>query len=40
VPLGKLTTNLELAWYANRKADSAEFSDTLQHVEALGCRLD
>jgi Domain of unknown function (DUF4129) len=40
VPLGKLTTNLELAWYANRKADSAEFSDTLQQVEALGCRLD
>jgi hypothetical protein len=39
-PLRKLTTNLELAWYANRKADSAEFSDTLQHVEALGCRLD
>jgi hypothetical protein len=39
-PLRKLTTNLELAWYANRKADSAEFSETLQHVEALGCRLD
>jgi Domain of unknown function (DUF4129) len=39
-PLAKLTTNLELAWYANRRAGSAEFADTLQQAEALGCRLD
>jgi hypothetical protein len=39
-PLSKLTTNLELAWYANRRAGSAEYSDTLQQAEALGCRLD
>jgi|HubBroStandDraft_6_1064221.scaffolds.fasta_scaffold127782_2 hypothetical protein len=39
-PLAKLTTNLELAWYANRRAGSAEFAETLQQAEALGCRLD
>ena len=39
-PLAKLTQHLELAWYANRGAGSDEFTDTLQQVEALGCRLD
>jgi hypothetical protein len=39
-PLSKLTRHFELAWYANRGAGSDDFTDTLQQVEALGCRLD
>jgi hypothetical protein len=40
VPLAALTTRLERIWYANRPATSADFSDSLSELEALGCPLE
>jgi hypothetical protein len=39
-PLAALTTRLERIWYANRPATSADFSDSLSELEALGCPLE
>lgn len=39
-PLAALTTRLERIWYANRPANSADFSDSLRELEALGCPLE
>lgn len=36
--LAGLTRVFELAWYANRGADEAAFSQTLEALERLGCR--
>ena len=39
-PLTALTTRLERIWYANKPASSADFSDSLRELEALGCPLE
>jgi hypothetical protein len=36
--LAGLTRVFELAWYANRGADEAAFSETIEALERLGCR--
>jgi hypothetical protein len=39
-PLAALTTRFERLWYANRPANSDDFSDSLRDLEALGCPLE
>jgi hypothetical protein len=38
--LTALTRSFEVVWYGNREADSQAFSQTLQELEKLGCRLN
>jgi len=40
VPLAALTSALERFWYAARPASPADLRESLDHLEALGCRLD
>lgn len=40
VPLTALTSALERFWYAARPASPADLRESLDHLEALGCRLD
>lgn len=35
-----LTSGLERFWYARRRAAPEDFSESLRHLEALGCRVD
>jgi hypothetical protein len=39
-PLAALTAALERFWYAARPASPADLRESLDHMEALGCRLD
>ena len=39
-PLAALTSALERFWYAARPAGPADLRESLDHLEALGCRLD
>jgi hypothetical protein len=39
-PLAALTSALERFWYAARPASPADLRESLDHMEALGCRLD
>jgi hypothetical protein len=39
-PLTALTSALERFWYAARPASPADLRESLDHMEALGCRLD
>jgi hypothetical protein len=39
-PLAALTTRLERIWYANRPANSQDFTNSLHELEALGCPLE
>jgi hypothetical protein len=39
-PLAALTASLERFWYAARPASPADLRESLDHMEALGCRLD
>jgi Domain of unknown function (DUF4129) len=37
-PLGALTRTFELVWYGAQEADANAFSETLAHLEKLGCQ--
>jgi Domain of unknown function (DUF4129) len=39
-PLSALTARFERIWYANRGANSDDFRDALQQLEAMGCQLE
>ncbi len=39
-PLTALTSRMERTWYANRRAVSEDFIDSLRQLEALGCPLE
>jgi hypothetical protein len=39
-PLAALTSAMERFWYAARPASAADFRESLDNLEALGCRLD
>jgi hypothetical protein len=38
--LAALTSALERFWYAGRAANADDFRESVNHLEALGCRLD
>jgi hypothetical protein len=37
-PLSTLTRKFEVVWYGDHPARQADFEETLQHLERLGCR--